>query len=169
MRIVNSSAAALLLIVSVAGCGYHPVGGTIAGTHPATVRVPVFTNRSFRPVVDALLTNAVIHEISGRRGAWRLGDDEAEYLLAGTVLTYGAESVAFSAADRVLAYRISVSVELTLQKKGGEVVWKRILTEAVDYPANAVVAVQQNSEDAAVRDLCGKIARQVSVLLLENF
>lgn len=166
-------AAAVLLggaALQLSGCGYHVAGTTFAGNRPATVHVPVFANRTLRPVVDALLTNAVIAELSGSRGAWRIADDGAEYLLSGTVIACTSDAVAYSAADRVKGYRMTMTAEFTLQKMPEKaVVWKRSLTEVQDYPANAVVAFQQNSEDAAVRDLSARMARQVRILLLENF
>jgi outer membrane lipopolysaccharide assembly protein LptE/RlpB len=169
---MRAAVAALLAAaaLSIAGCGYHLAGSTIAGDRAATIHIPVFGNRTFRPVIDALMTNAVIREVSGRPGSWRIGGEDAEYLLSGTVLTCSSDPVAYSALDRVKEYRMAVSAEFTLQKMPGKtVVWKTVLTEAQDYPANPVVAFQQNSENAAVKELSARMARQISILLLENF
>lgn len=142
----------------------------------------MFSNKSYRANVGAILTASLVEEFARRSGGKVVGEDGADLLLTGTVLSYTSSADAYSANDRVKEYRATINVEATLtEKRTRNVVWKGTVSWSQDYPARykvvsrrklvflnitgAVqqtnVALQQNSEEAAIREICSKLAQQL--------
>jgi outer membrane lipopolysaccharide assembly protein LptE/RlpB len=155
------------------GCGYHHTG--LSGLPPALagkrIFVATFTNRGYRANMGAILTGSLIDEFARRTGGLVVAEKIAELKLDGTILSYTTTAISFTAVDTVKEYRASVTAECSLTERGsGKVVWKGTVTQWQDYPVNTAVpppqssdavALQQNSEDAAIREISRKIAQQV--------
>jgi outer membrane lipopolysaccharide assembly protein LptE/RlpB len=97
-------------------------------------------------------------------------------VLTGTIISYTSVAVSYTAADKVSEYRNTMKVEATLTEKRSEkVLWKGTLSEFQDYPAYLdpndpnSIAQQQNSDEAALREISRKIARQLFQNMSENF
>lgn len=167
---LNRTARCLLLAVmlATAGCGYRlarkgPAGGE-------TVAIPVFANKSLRPNLEAWLTARLVDEFAAARGGRVVPVDRADLELNGTILSYVTTASAFSAADRMAMYKAEMTVEAVLrQRKSGTVIWKGTVRAAQDYPVNADLALQLNAEEAAGRELCRKIAEEISRRSGETF
>lgn len=163
--------AVLLSALVVAGCGYHvmkPARG-VAGLEGKTLEVTMFDNRSFRPNIEAVLSDIIVDELVKREGA-QLVERGGDVVLSGAVLNYSTSHVSYTAEDQVKEYRATVKAEVTLRKKDtGKVIWKGTLTSSQDFPALADLVFQQNSEDAAIREICRKLAREVYIHLTEDF
>ncbi|WP_306533168.1 LptE family protein [Geobacter sp.] len=169
-KIVRLVATVLSMLV-VAGCGYHVMKPARGGAGPdgKTLEVSIFANRSFRPNIEATLTDIIVDELVKREGT-RLVESGGELILSGAVLSYGTSAVSYTAIDEVKEYRATVTSEITLRKSGtGQVVWKGTLTSTQDFPAQDDLVVQQNSEEAAIREICRKLAREVYIHLTEDF
>jgi hypothetical protein len=170
VNIVRFVAAVMTMLV-IAGCGYHvmrPARGG-AGLEGKTLEVSIFANRSFRPNIEAILSDILVDELAKREGA-RIVESGGDLVLSGTVLTYGTSAVSYTATDAVKEYRASVTAEVALRKSDtGQVVWKGALTSTQDFPAQDDLVFQQNSEDAAIREICRKMAREVYIHLTEDF
>ena len=63
---------------------------------------------------------------------------------------------------------ITVEPVLT-ERETHKVIWKGVLSWGQDYPANTNVALQQNSEDAAIREICRKLSQQIYQKIGERF
>jgi outer membrane lipopolysaccharide assembly protein LptE/RlpB len=168
-------ACCFLLIVGAAlcGCGYYPVrgvaepgSGTARGVH-----IPIFANKSYRPGLEATLTTSLVEEFSKRSGGMVVGEEAAELVLSGAVLSYSVVPVSYTAADRIREYRSSLRVEATLtDRQSRKVLWKGELSVSREYPANvANISLQQNSEEAAVREICRNLAEQIFEKTREDF
>ena len=160
---------ALLLL---SGCGYHLSGSS--GFPPAVagkkISVATFTNRGYRANMDAILSESLVDEFARRTGGLVVAEKAADLILGGTILTYTTTAVSFTAVDKVMEYRAVVTAECSLAEKvTGKVVWKGVVTDWQDYPVNPNVALQQNSEDAAIREISRKIAQQVFQKISEGF
>jgi len=162
---------AVLAMLTVAGCGYHvmkPARGG-AGLEGKTLEVSIFANRSFRPNIEATLSDILVDELVKREGA-RFVESGGELVLSGAVLSYGTSAVSYTATDAVKEYRATVTAEVTLRKSDtGQVAWKGTLTSTQDFPAQDDLVFQQNSEEAAIREICRKLAREVYIHLTEDF
>lgn len=168
----------LVMTLCATGCGYHPLTSTVIHD-PATVRnihIPVFVNRSYRATLEAALANSITDQFAQRRGEWRItGEGAAGYLLSGVITSYDLVSTAYTYRksqnlETVAEYRATITTEITLRKSGArEIIWKRRLTGAQNFPANSDISIQQNSEDAAIKEVCQKLARDIYVSLSDDF
>ena len=163
--------AAAVIMLLVSGCGYHvmrPARGA-AGLGDKTLQVSIFANRSLKPNIEAILASTIVDELAKREGA-RLVENGGELVLSGSVLSYGTSAVSYTATDAVKEYRATVTAEVKLSRSDtGQVLWKGALSSAQDFPALDDPVFQQNSEDAAIREICRKLAREVYIHLTEDF
>jgi len=164
----------LFLIVCLfpTGCGYHL--SATSGLPPAVagknLAIPMFTNKSYRANVGATLTESLVDEFARRSGGKVVSEESADLVLNGTVLTYATSPVSYSADDKVREYRAVMTVESTLiERNTRTVIWKGVLSWGQDYPANSDVGLQQNREEAAISEICHKVAQQVYQKISEGF
>jgi outer membrane lipopolysaccharide assembly protein LptE/RlpB len=176
-RIIYYLALAVSCIL-LGGCGYHLTSeaqttSLLAGK---TIAIPMWRSKIYRPNLEAMLTGSLIDEFALRSGGMVVAEDAAELLLTGTIVTYATVPMSFTAADQVKEYRATMTVEATLaEKRSQKVLWKGILSASQDYKAindpalQNRIALQQNSEDAALREIDRKIAQQLFQKMWENF
>jgi outer membrane lipopolysaccharide assembly protein LptE/RlpB len=175
-RIIYCLALAVSCLLS--GCGYHLTGGTHASSLIAgkTIAIPMCRNKTYRPKLEAVLTGSLVDEFALRSGGMVVAEDAAELVLTGTIVSYTTVAVSFTAADKVREYRKAMKVDATLTEKRSEkVLWKGTLSVGQDYPAYLdpddpnSIALQQNSDEAALREISRKIAQQLFQKMSENF
>lgn len=165
---------AVLLVASLllGGCGYH-LSGSVGAPSPLAgkaLAIPIWTNRSYRPNLEAVLTGSLVDEFALRSGGMVVPESAADLLLTGTIVTYDTTAVSYTAADQIREYRVTMTVDATLaERKSQKVLWKGRLAVGQDYPTNANIALQQNSEDAALREVCRKLAAQIFQKMTDNF
>ena len=84
--------------LAVAGCGYG-----LRGTLPddiRTVGVPIFTNRTPQPAIEAVVTRAILDAFA-TQGRLRVTRPEvADAILEGEIVAYDVVSIAFVAPRR---------------------------------------------------------------------
>jgi len=181
-------------VVSLSGCGYRltsnpDFSSVITGKK---VAIPVFTNKSYRANVGAVLAGSLVDEFARRSGGRVVGENAADMVLTGTVLSYASDPVSYTAADKVKEYRAVIAVEATLTEKNTHaVVWKGALSWSQVYPVNTnfelrqstivfpntttatvlenTIALQQNNEDAAIREICAHLAQQIYERVTSGF
>lgn len=166
-----------LAVYGGSGCGYHPLTSTVV--HDAasvkSIYIPVFVNRSYRATLEAFLANSITEQFARRRGEWRIAGEGAEYLLSGVIISYELVPVAYNyrnvlQLETVAEYRATITTEITLKKSGArDILWKRRLFLYQNFPANSDIAIQQNSEDAAIQEVCQKLAQDIYVSLANDF
>jgi len=112
-------AAIFLVVLALAGCGYHTVGA--ANRLPKSVRtiaVPMFINQTQTYGVEQVLTRDVVRELLGRTPYHVVNDSgqTADVVLKGTVvsalaapLTYDAQTGRISSAEVTVAMKVSLS------------------------------------------------------------
>ena len=182
---VTATLPAFLLLVTLttclSGCGYHSLTSSVVHDSGAvkSIHIPVFVNKSYRANLEALLANSITEQFARRRGEWRIAGEGADYLLSGVILAYELVPVAYSynnnalttsTRETVAEYRATITAEISLKKNGArELLWKRQLTLYQNLPANTAIAIQQNSEDAAIQDVCRKLAQDIYVSLADDF
>jgi hypothetical protein len=86
------------------------------------------------------------------------------------VLSYGLTAIAYSSADTVEEYNSSMYISATLRRNSNQqVLWKGSLSWSQSFPANSDIALQQNAEDAAIGEICARLAQQLYVTLGQDF
>jgi outer membrane lipopolysaccharide assembly protein LptE/RlpB len=151
-------------VLSLAGCGYQLKSQLDYSTPVAgkKISVPIFANKSYRANLGAFLTGSLVEEFARRSGGNVVSEDAADLILSGAVMTYANNPVSYTSDDKVREYRATITAEATLMEKNTrKVVWKGAVSWSQVYPVNKVNALQQNSESAAIRELCDKLAQQI--------
>lgn len=178
----------LLFACSLCGCGYRLSGGTASSSTIGgkSIAVPIMVNTTHRPNLEAILTAILREEIALRTGKMTATADSADLVLHGTVTSFSSTAVSYTAEDRIRQYQASLTVDVTLrERQSGAVLWKGVQTSVqefpvVEFPMNNPplaeraapqnrTALQQNSEDAATRELCRKLARDIYERIHEGF
>ena len=178
--------------LSLAGCGYKmksqlDYASPVAGKK---ITVPIFANKSYRANIGAILTESVVEEFARRSGGNVVSEDGADLILSGAVLTYDSSAVSYTAQDKVSEYRATITAEATLTEKNTRrVIWKGTVSWSQVYPVNLRtgsrqqlpftnfsgvvqqpnIALLQNSESAAIREICDKLAQQIYEIVATGF
>ncbi len=162
----------LLTLGWLAGCGYHlpSTAGQSDQDAVKTLNIPIFANKTFKTNLEALLVNSLVDEFSLRRNFRVISRQDADLTLSGTVLSYGTAAVSYTALDTVREYRAMVTVEAVLRQTNTQkVLWKGVVSWSQDYPVNADIALQQNSEEAALREISRRLAQQIYLRVVDDF
>ena len=86
----------------------------------------------------------------------------ADLLVSGVLRSYGLTAMSYTAADRAREFRLVIDVELEMRRKGeGNPLWKGKLQAFQDFPANDDLALQRNSEEAALAAASKKLAQKL--------
>src|SRR4030043_291577 len=95
---------ALILMLSLLGCGYRPVGMEDPSAHERpTIAIPLFNNRSTEIGLESLLANTFIQTFSQNKD-WRIVTQPqgADLVLEGSVRSVENRSIAFFDINRSL-------------------------------------------------------------------
>ncbi|MDD2853614.1 MAG: LptE family protein [Desulfuromonadaceae bacterium] len=161
-----------LLLLAVAGCGYHftqAQSGRIGSAQK--IWVPFFNNESISPTAQTVLRRAFYDEFHALRGLAPADSAlNADLAVKGRVISYSSKAVAFNALDQARLYLLTVVVELEITGKGEVVpLWKGQLQGAQQFPANSDLALQRNSEEQAFAAAARIIAHKCISALEESY
>jgi outer membrane lipopolysaccharide assembly protein LptE/RlpB len=162
----------ILLLSLFSGCGYHSIAQESQGRfgESATIRIPIFSNKTYKANLENILLNNLIGEFAKRRGLRVVQSGASDYTLSGDLLRYGKRAVSYTGYDVVKEYTATLTVSATLRKNSNEkVIWKGELSWSQDLPASSDIAIQQNSEDAAIQVICERLAQQLYLKINEDF
>ncbi len=163
----------LLMALLVAGCGYST--RSLLSDNYRTVYVQPFDNKidfvnaDDRRLYVAGLENRVREAVVDRYlfdGNLRVaGEDTADLVLKGQLLTFQREELRLQENETVKEYRIRVTVALTLWDPAeNTVVWQEpsFAGEATYYTSGALVKSESQAIDDAIKDLAMRaVARTV--------
>jgi outer membrane lipopolysaccharide assembly protein LptE/RlpB len=163
-------AAVVLLVVAVAGgCGYT-LRGNLPG-HLRTVAVPVFANRTQEPVVENLITSAVVEAFTTNGRLRVVTAGQADAILDGEIVGYELQPLAFDPRANVRQYRVVVTLNLRFRDaRSGEILFEeRGLQEKADFTVAGLVATTIGREEAALRQAAIDIGRSIVNLAVDRF
>ncbi len=173
LRAAAVGAGLLGLLGAVPGCGYHLAGRS--STLPAGIQsigVPTFANRTNRTELEQRVTEHVIDEFS-TRGRVRIlpGEEGAQAVLRGTILSYTVNPVVISEQGRATRYEILLTAHVVLSETTTDhVLWEDdhfLFKRQYDVPATPESFVDQ--EIVAIDDVATDFARSVVTSILEGF
>jgi outer membrane lipopolysaccharide assembly protein LptE/RlpB len=162
----------VLLCLLVAACGYRPLGRDMASRfgEGETISIPIFANKTFKSNLENVLLNQLIDEFAKRKHLQIGRGDGTDYTLSGEVLSYTRKEVSYSGADEVTEYRATMVISATLRKNSTRsVLWKGELSWSQDYPSSSDIALLQNNEEAAIREISQRLAQQLYLKMSEDF
>jgi outer membrane lipopolysaccharide assembly protein LptE/RlpB len=161
--------AAVALLVLAAGCGYSWRGNLPA--HIKTVGVPVFTNRTQWPNVEAALTAAVANAFAADGRLKVVDPSQADAILEGEIINYQVVVLAYDSNANPQQYRLFVTVSIRFRdvRRGIILFEERGLQERVDYLAAPVVANTIALQDAAIVPVAQIIGRDIVARAVDPF
>jgi len=136
-----------LLVVTVAGCGYHLSGR--GGPPPflegvQIIAVPPFENRTKRPEIEQRVTEEVTRVLNSR-GKYRVVPTaaRADAVLEGAITSYRTQPVQFTATGRANREEAVITVQAVLRNAADDqVLWSQsglIFKEQYDVPESGEV------------------------------
>ena len=152
------------LLVSLWGCGYHPMGAAPADLQARpTLAIPLFANRSTEVGLENIFATELVNAFA-KTGSVQVipGDRPAEYVLEGKVRSLENSSVAFNSVTQSTVRRVTLRIDLTLRReKGDKVLWKdtQILTE--DYVVDPNYHAGEATRSEGIRRAAVNLARKV--------
>jgi len=173
-RVRTALLSLLLILLSslFSGCGYHSIAQDSQKRfgETATVSIPIFSNKTYKPNLENILLNNLIGEFAKRNGLRVVQSEASDYTLSGELLNYRKSAVSYTGQDIVMEYTATLTIAATLRKNSNQmVVWKGQLSWSQDLPASSDIAIQQNSEDAAIQVICQRLAQQLYLKIYEDF
>lgn len=172
MKFWQKYIACLLATISLASCGYQLRGrASFWPPQMKKIQVPVFKNSSGRFELDLKLTRSVINELVARTGVAIVSQgSQSDGLLAGEVLSFRVQPIAFSEAGAATRFQITITTSVVFY----DLVNQKILFSDDNFVYNEEYDVPEGldfetMETRAIDRAAEKYARQLVVNLLEGF
>jgi outer membrane lipopolysaccharide assembly protein LptE/RlpB len=154
------------------GCGYRfaaTSGNRLAAGQ--SLWVAFIANTSGSSTAQTVIRRALYGESHALRGL-RPSDSEAtaDLKLKGRLVSYTNTAVSYTAVDQAKEYRLAISVELELSRRGDTApLWKGILQASQDFPANTNLALQRNSQEAALEAASRILAQRLITAVEQSY
>jgi outer membrane lipopolysaccharide assembly protein LptE/RlpB len=164
----------LLLLVTLAGCGYHQAG---SATHiPANVRtlsVPIFKTNATAYHTEAVFTQAIIRELNTRTKYQILNTDspDADATLHGTILTQTVAPLTYDAnSGQSSSYLVTITARVLLLAHDGHVLYRNDnIVYHEQYQSTQDLSGFIQEDGYAVKRVAREFAQSVVSDMLESF
>lgn len=136
--------AGLVLVLTLAGCGYHLAGtGATVPAGARTVSVAVFANHTREPGLEVTLRRTIEEEFRTRGPLDVVPDPEGDLVVSGAIRRFHARPVAFTGTSEAVQFQGIVQVSFRLvERSTGRVLYEnRLLQESLDFGAVSDVVV----------------------------
>ena len=167
-------AAALLLLVSAAGCGYHTAGHAVQlPENVKTIAIPAFTNVTKTYRIEQMLTASVVREFTTRTHYHILNEpgEAADATLRGTVISTSSSPLTYnSTTGQAASVLVVVSMRISLTDRQGKVLYQNpsyLFRE--QYEVSQDLASFFEEDSTAFRRLSQDFARTLVSNILEGF
>lgn len=163
---------ALLLIMLISGCGYRFAASTNNRISSGEkIWVYFIANETTSPTAQTVIRRALLDQLHIMRGVVPASSiEQANAIVNGTVKSFSGRVLSYSAADLDREFRLTLSVELELRRKGEAVpVWKGTLQAFQDYPSSDDLALQRNAEEAALMAASQKLAEKFITAVEQSY
>lgn len=159
----------MVLLLTLAGCGYRSLGQGEVSDLPPTVRtiaIGTLKNRTLRPTIQPALKEALVRRFAAD-ARMRVVEEGADALLEGAIEGFGEESIAFDSTDTARRLRVSISFSFTLKDRLKEKVLLRDGVVGVAYyiAGPGIAATRAAEDEAALRavaDLAERVVNRVA-------
>jgi len=161
----------VFFLVVLCACGYQLAGkSTHLPTGVTSLAIPTFRNQTLEPGIEVPLTQSFLREFMFDGRVKVLSPKEADTILEGSIRNFRIRSVSYNESGLVQEYEVVVTVDLTLTKSSGEIVWKENnLTEVRWYRASFGGVINEASKNSAVQELGKFMAERAKSRFFYNF
>jgi hypothetical protein len=167
------TAGVILLVLSIASCGYRFAGEEPQRIDPSlrTVFVEAFANRTSEANAANIFRTAFISRFV-QEGRFKLAGSrgEADVVCQGTVRGLQASPLSYKATNFSAEDRLSVTLEISLEDRGsGKTLWSdKSLIGTGDYPVTTVGMTETSRKNALVK-LANDTAERAYRLMMSGF
>jgi len=162
----------MMLLILMSGCGYRFTASTDNRISSGEkIWVSFIANETTSSTAQTVIRRALLNQLHVMRGVVPAGSSEqANAIVSGAVKSFSGRVLSYSAADRDREFRLTLSVELELRRKGESApVWKGTLQAFQDYPASDDLALQRNAEEAALMAASQKLAEKFIIAVEQSY
>ena len=163
---------AIILCISLAGCGYHTAGSaTHIPSDVRTIAVPVFATHAQAYHTEMAFTDAVIRELNTRTRLRVVNSGDADATLSGAILTQTSVPLTYDATSGVTSsYLITLTARVTLTAHDGTVLYRNDnLAFREQYQSTQDLSGFIREDTPAVQRLAANFGRAVVSDMLESF
>jgi hypothetical protein len=140
-------------------CGYST--RSLLPAHFKRVHIRLFENRTLKPGLDELATNAVIDAFRSGSGLMISDENSADLIIEGKVAGYAKDPYTYTSDQTVIAYKITVKYSVRcLDRVKNEVFWDGTVSEWAAFEVD---------EEAAVQEAIKKTAETLVEAVLTNW
>jgi hypothetical protein len=173
MNLEKSKCSVIIVLIAVlcGACGYRFGGQTGFPGDSDRLFVKIFENRTQETGVENVVTAALLSELTLRKThGLASGIDHADVVLNGVVEEVVIRTISTRNKDTAGERRVTVSVDLKLEKQDGSVVWAaKRLTDEEGYPVDADKEHTDQNRRNAIRVLSQRIAEKVVNRMSDDF
>ena len=148
-----------LSFLSVSCCGYST--RSLLPSHFEKVHIKLFENRTLKPGLDELATNAVTDAFRSGSGLRIADENSADLIIEGKVAGYSKDPHTYTSDQTVTEYKITVKYSIRcLDRVKNEVFWEGTISDWVAF---------SNDEEAAIEEAVKKTADKLVDAILTNW
>ncbi len=165
--------ALFLIVVLLAGCGYHTPGSsdTWVGGDARFLYIQLIDNQTAEPYLENFLTDALVAELSRSRVVTLTEDQTlADARLVGEIKDFTSTAFAYGTSDQITEYRATMLISVRLLRKDtNEVLWQKNLQRSEDYLATVSKNLQLEGQRLSARQVALRLAEDIYTSLLYSF
>ncbi|NVM22204.1 MAG: hypothetical protein HWN68_10550 [Desulfobacterales bacterium] len=172
LKKIWKTTAALVLLASLAGCGYHFKGvGLTAPAGVRTIAVTVLENRTSESGIESHFTGDIAYEFTRSKVLRVVGADAADAVLSGTVASLVSDTISHDAKFMSDERRVAITLDLAVKRRDGEIIWSdRALSgrEVFKVDSSDKLATERNKR-TAIKAISKRLAEKVHDRILLDF
>ncbi|MBL7761504.1 MAG: hypothetical protein JNK08_12470 [Sediminibacterium sp.] len=154
----------LLLLLVFAGCRVYTFNDAVIPSEVKTVKIGFFENRAryVNPQLSPKLTDKVQTKITSQTKLTRTNNDDAHYIINGTITNYDPSQTVGVSAQQASTNRLTVTVHIVFKKTLENKVEEFDVSRSFDYSAN--LSLQQAEGqllDEVVRTITDEIFNRI--------
>ncbi len=164
----------LVLVLASMSCGYHTAGSAVRlPPDVRTIAIPMFENQTKTYRIEQFVTDAVVHEMTGRTN-YRViskADSTADAVLTGIVLTSEITPVTYdSQTGRASSALVTMTARVKLTDRKGKVLFENPnYTFRDQYQISADLSSFFEEDSPAMQRMSRDFARTLISNVLEAF
>ena len=164
----------LLLLTTLAGCGYHQAGSaTHIPTNVRTLAVPIFKTNATAYHTEVVFTQAIIRELNTRTKYQILNTDsaDADAILHGTILTQTVAPLTYDASTgQTSSYLVTITAKVVLTAHDGSTLYRNdAIVYRQQYQSTQDLSGFIQEDGYAVKRLAREFAQAIVSDMLESF
>jgi len=152
-------------------CGYKFAGGGGPPKGLNTIFVNLIENQTAEIGAEIVLTDQLKNEFTRKYKGQIVPEEQAEGVLSGRITDVRSWTIARRSAQSPLEKRVSVTIDLTLKDKTGEVVWfTRGMNGSEDYAVSQDdKALTESNKRQAIELVCLRLGEEAYYRMTEDF